>query len=154
MELSDARKIVAQTAKQFEAARALEDAASTIIEAMNQSAKATAAYADLKKQIEAAKGELSDCKAQHGKQKDKLKADGEKAVQELNTQLAARQAEADTALKPVLAKISEAKAAYAKELAEHEESIVRMQKQNADLQATQTKLNAAIEKMKAAVSSV
>ena len=154
MELSDARKIVAQTAKQFEAARALEDAASVIIEAQNNSAKAANAYAELKKQIEAAKGELADCKGQHGKQKAKLEADGAKAVQELNTHLAARQAEADATVKVVQKKIDEAHTAYARELGEHEERIASLSKQESTLSASVTKLTATIDKLKASIQSV
>lgn len=154
MELSDARKIVAHTAKQFEAARALEDAASTIIDAQNNSAKATNAYAELKKQIEAAKGDLAECKVKHGKQQDKWAAEHAGDVQTLNTQLAARQVEADATLKIVQKKIDEAHTAYARELGEHEERIASLSKQESTLAASVHKLTATIEKLKAAIQSV
>ena len=154
MELSDARKIVAQTAKQFEAARALEDAASTIIEAQNNSTKATNAYADLKKQIESAKAELSECKTKHTKQQDKWASEHAQDVQALNTQLAARQAEADATLTVVQKKINEAHTAYARELGEHEERIAKLSQQESTLQTSVSKLTATIEKLKASIQSV
>ena len=154
MELSDARKIVAQTAKQFEAAKALEEAASVIIEAQNNSTKATNAYADLKKQIEVAKGELSECKGQHGKQKAKLEVDAQKTLQELSATIAARQAEAEATLKVVQKKIDEAHTAYARELGEHEERIASLGTQERTLAASVNKLTATIDKLKASIQSV
>jgi len=154
MELSEAGKVLQAAAKQYEACRSLGEAISTAIDAANSTAKASLQHQALLTQIESANKELSELKAQQSKQKAKLAADAEKAVQELNMQLAARQAEADDALQPVLAKLKEARAAYAKELAEHEEAIANMVKQKADLTATNNKLVATIEKLKAAVQNV
>lgn len=154
MELSEAGKILNQVAKEREAARCLGDAVAVALEAINGTTKAQLAYKELKSQIEAAKGELSDCKAQHGKQKDKLAKDAAEAVQSLNASLAARQAEAEAALKPVLAKLNEARSANAKEVADHEERIANLSQQEATLSASVKKLTATIDKLKAAVQNV
>ena len=154
MELSEAGKVLIQVAKQYDAARTLAEAVSAALDAQNNMAKAVMQHKDLKAQIEAAKADVADCKVQHGKQKEKLVKDAAEAVQSLNTQLAARQAEADNALKPVLAKISEARATYAKEVAEHEERIANLSRQEASLSASVNKLTATIDKLKASIQSV
>lgn len=154
MELSEAGKILNQVAKEREAARCLGDAVAVALEALNSTSKAQLAYKELKGQIEEAKAELTDIKSQQGKQKDKLKADGDKAVHELNTKLAARQTEAEAALAPVLAQLDMARKTYAMEVADHEERIASLSRQESALDASVKKLTATIEKLKAAVQSV
>ena len=154
MELSEAAKVLKQVARQYEAARSLEEAVNEAQEALNNTTKATLAYKDLKVQIEAAKTELTDCKGQVSKHKEKQAKDAAEAVQTLNTQLAARQMEADNALKPVLSKLNEARATYAKEVAEHEERIANLSRQEASLSASVNKLTTTIDKLKASIQSV
>lgn len=154
MELSEAGKILNAVAKEREAARCLGDAVAVALEALNSTSKAQLAYKDLKSQIEAAKAELDDLKHQQGKQKDKLASDAEKAVQSLHTKLAARQAEADGALQPVLNQLAEARSTYAKEVAAHEERIANLSKQEATLTASVNKLTATIDRLKASIQGV